>query len=96
MSNFKNCKRLTYEVNLDFICPYDLMKHKNYSEYGILYVWNKEDINDPEGKYEEFKPIRDDRNTYDYKYPSWETITTVNGLNDKNNYISKVLYNNNY
>ena len=40
------------------------------------------------------QPIRDDRNIYDYKYPSWETITTENGLKDKNNYISKVLYNN--
>ena len=36
------------------------------------------------------------RNTYDYKYASYEIITTESGLKDKNNVISKVLYNYDY
>ena len=96
MSTIKNCIRATYETNLDFVCHYDLLKHKHYIKYGILYVWNTIDKYDTNGKYEEFKPIRDERNTYDYKYASYETITTENGLKDKNNVFSKVLYNYDY
>ena len=50
----------------------------------------KEDKNDPEGYYEKFQPIRNDKETYDYKYPIYETITTTNGINDNDNYISKL------
>ena len=82
MSILKNCIRATYEINIDFTCPYDLLKHKHYVEYCILYVWNKEDKDDPQGKYEKFLPIRNDKEDYDYKYADYELITTTKGLKE--------------
>ena len=76
MSQIQNCVEARYDVYLKFICPYDLTKHSHYIKYCTLYVWNKENQNDPDGEYEEYEPIRNGLETADYKCPDDEIIST--------------------
>tara|TARA_B100001094_G_scaffold332700_1_gene405912 strand:+ start:631 stop:939 length:309 start_codon:yes stop_codon:yes gene_type:complete len=84
MSEVKNSVQAKYEVYLDFVCPYDLTKHTYYIKYGTLYVWNKEtpvsELQDPDGEYEVFIPIRNGIESADYKYPVEEIATTADDL----------------
>ena len=80
MSQIKNAVQCRFSTFLDFVCPYDLTKHSYYIKYGTLYVWNSEDDNKEDGKYEEFEPCRNGIETADYKSPTEEIVTTADDL----------------
>ena len=80
MPQIKNCVQCRYEVHLDFICHFDLTKHNHHIKYGTLYVWNKEEGDDSDGEYVQFEPIRNGIESYDYKWPQEEIVTTADDL----------------
>ena len=89
----KNAVQVRYDTFLDFVCPYDLTKHSYYIKYGTLYVWNSEDDNKEDGKYEKFKPVRTIEAD---KSPNEEIVTTADDLGydseEVEEYLSNLLW----
>ena len=91
MSQIKNAVQCRFSTFLDFVCPYDLTKHSYYIKYGTLYVWNSEDDNKEDGKYEEFEPVRDE-DTRPSK-PNEEIVTTADDLGYDSEEVAEFLSN---